>query len=231
MENTRKVVTESTFKEIELEQHHKRRRDEVMARSTSRKRLKPIGGPLGLTKEDALQAIAEKAKKEEEAAKKKENANFMKIWRWERDNILAKGIAARKEEKARIKRVKGFIKQGLPIPDADLMPIEDPEVSWKANDMTWKAEEARKAQAKNKHAKPTNGNESEGSIEFIIDTIGDHNLRLDARDKDEGVEGANAAEDVEEDLIRDQADFIRFEGDDEMDSGSDGDVQEQLGYY
>ena len=50
VENTRKVVTESTFKEFELEQHHKRRRDEFMAKANSRKRLKPVGGVLGLTK-------------------------------------------------------------------------------------------------------------------------------------------------------------------------------------
>ena len=230
VENTRKVVVESTFKEIELEQHHKRRREEVMARSTSRKRLKPVCGVLGLTKEDALQAIAEKEKKEEEMAKKKENANFMRIWRWERDNILARGVVARKEEKARKKRVKDFMKRGMQIPEVDLIPIEDPEVVWKANDVTWKAEEVRKQQAKNKHAKVTNGDESEGSIEFIVDTIGDHTLRLNARDKDEGVEG-NAGGDAEEDEIKGQADFIQFEAGDEVDSGSEDDVQEQLGYY
>lgn len=62
--------------------------------------------------------------------------------------MLAKGIIARKDEKARIKRVKEFTKQGIAVPDKDLTPIADPEVHWKTTDVTWLTEEVRKAKAK-----------------------------------------------------------------------------------
>ena len=154
-------------------------------------------------------------------------------WKYENENetTYSPKTSRREKKKAKIKRVKNFIKQNLSISNVDLMSIENPEVNWKTNDVIWKIEKIRKTQTKNKHVKSINGNESEKNIEFIIDTIEDHNLRLNAKNKDENVENANAVENVKEDLIKYQTDFIRFENDDEVNSGSDGDVQEQLGYY
>ena len=63
-------------------------------------------GVLGITSEDALAAMAEKRRKEDELIKNREHNNYMRMWRMERDNLLAKGIIARKDEKARLKRVK-----------------------------------------------------------------------------------------------------------------------------
>lgn len=52
----------------------------------------------------------------------------IKFWRTERDDILAKGIIARKDEKARIKRVKEYTKQGVEVPEEDKRAIVDLEV-------------------------------------------------------------------------------------------------------
>ena len=64
--NTRQIIAESEFKDYELSLHQKRRHDELMQKSASRKRLKPTHGGMGVTKEDALVAIAEKRRKEDE---------------------------------------------------------------------------------------------------------------------------------------------------------------------
>ena len=77
--HTRQIIAESHFKEYELSLHQKRRHDEIMQRATFRKRIKPTYGGLGITKKNALAAIAEKRRKEEEMIKKKEHNNFMRM--------------------------------------------------------------------------------------------------------------------------------------------------------
>lgn len=126
--STQQVMAESHFKDYELSLHQKRRQDELLQKTTSRKRLKPATGVLGITKEDALAAIAEKRRKEDELAKRREHNMYMKFWRTERDDVLAKGIIARRDEKARIKRIKDYIKRGVEVPDKDKDAIVDPEV-------------------------------------------------------------------------------------------------------
>jgi hypothetical protein len=58
---------------------------------------------------------------------KKVDAQFMKIWRMERDDVHIKGVAARKAEKARIKQVKEMTKDHLFISVELLQSIHDPE--------------------------------------------------------------------------------------------------------
>jgi hypothetical protein len=56
-----------------------------------------------LTKEDAERAIAKKQQKETKTKWRKEYNNIMKIWRMKKNEMHAKKIIARKNEKARIK--------------------------------------------------------------------------------------------------------------------------------
>ena len=113
--------------------HQKRRQDEVQAKSKSCKQLKPVNSELGVTKEAAEKMIAEKEKKEREAKAKKQHNAFLKIWRMERDAMIAARVAAPKKNKARQRKFKKLQKelkkQGLDVPsDFELcISISDPE--------------------------------------------------------------------------------------------------------
>ena len=137
-----------------------------------------------------------------------------------RDSVHAEGVIARKNEKIRIKHVKDLAKQGVSISGEMLNPIDDPEAIWKASDITWQTEETKKKTTKGvKDTHIFNDEEEETKTIFIMDTVGDQNLRFIG----------------EGDSIRLQKDFVAFEieeevGDDGEDSDED-DVQEQLGYY
>ncbi len=102
----------------------------------ARKRLRAESNNLGLTKEDAKQALINKLAKEKALNKKRSDAQFMKMWRMERDDIHIKRIAARKAEKARIKNLKELQKNINIIPDEMFWPISDLEAEWKATDPT-----------------------------------------------------------------------------------------------
>lgn len=201
--HTRQVIAESHFKEFELSLHQKRRHDELMHKTTSRKRIKPTSGGMGITKEDALKAIEGKRQKEEELAIRKERNNFMRGWRIERDELQAKGVIARKAEKARLKRVKNYTKRGVLVPDEDATPIVDPEMEWKAINPTWKEEEARKVEAKKRNKIRTNqSHDDEEDVEFIIDIVGDSNLRDAVVENDDFVafDETDGEEDVQREL-------------------------------
>ena len=75
-----------------------------------------------------------------------------------------------------------------------------------------------------------NDDENESNIEFIVDTIENHTLRLNAKNKDEKIEN-NANKNVEKNEIKKQTNFIQFETKDEVNSNSENDVQKQLNYY
>lgn len=81
----REVITNSIFKESELQMWHDKRLQELHGKRINRKRLRPQEG-LGLTKEDAMKEIAAKLRKEEALEKKRVENNFMKMWRMERDD-------------------------------------------------------------------------------------------------------------------------------------------------
>lgn len=62
-----------------------------------------------------------------------------------RDAKYAEGVIARKDERARARKVKELETKGIVIPpDSNLHPIPDPDVIWKDNGPTWKAEVARR---------------------------------------------------------------------------------------
>ena len=82
--------------------------------------------------------------------KKKEHANFMRIWRMKRNDIFNKEVIARKKKKARFKRIKNFTKQKIFIFVEDLTFIENSKMIWKTIDKTWKIEIARKEAIKSR---------------------------------------------------------------------------------
>lgn len=150
-----------------------------------------------------------------------------------------KGVAARKEEKAWVKHVKELTRQNITIPVDMLHSIEDPEAIWKANDPTWQIEEAKKEAKKQRQRGDTEADEAdtndegeddeaeaEAEITFLIDAIGDAELRRSF------LEGPGY------DPIRRQRDYVAFGmEEDYIDEGhvavdrDDNHVLEQLGYY
>ena len=92
------------------------RMQQLNSRKFSRKRLRPESGKLVVTKEDAEHALTMKLQHEKKAEKKREDNKFMKICRMERDEIHVKGMAARKVERDRVKRLKEMTKTLNPIP-------------------------------------------------------------------------------------------------------------------
>jgi hypothetical protein len=164
-------MTKSHLTEFELGIHQKRRLDDLLQKITSRKRLN-AANVRGLTKEDAERAIAEKQQKEAETERRKEYNNMMRIWRMERDEMHAKGVIARKNEKARIKQIKEMKKQGVFIPTELMTPIADPEAEWKSSNEVWNAEQEKKK------IKRRDENDENDDVQFIVDTVGDSNFGL-----------------------------------------------------
>ena len=130
------MIAESHFKDYELSLHQKRRHDELLQKSSSRKRLKSTTGVLGIIKEDALAAITAKRQKEDEMAKKKEHNMYMKFWRTKKDDILIKELIVRKNEKIKIKKVKKYTKQKIEMSNKDKCAIVNPKIEWKVSNLT-----------------------------------------------------------------------------------------------
>ena len=125
--NLKEVISNLLLKETKLKMWQKTRMKELHSKKISRKRLRPVSGKLGLTKEDAEQALATKLQKEVDAEKKQIDNNFMKMWRMERDEMHVKGVAARKAEKTRAKQLKELMKTYNSISHELFQPIPDPE--------------------------------------------------------------------------------------------------------
>lgn len=136
--NTKEVTSNSILKEAELKMWREKRARELQRKKISRKRLRSETGGLGLTKEDAVNALLAKMQKENEAEKKRVDA--MRMWRMERDEMHIKGVAARKDERNRVKKMKNFMKSSLAssIPDELTQSIPDPEAE------VWKLEEEKR---------------------------------------------------------------------------------------
>jgi hypothetical protein len=67
---------------------------------------------LRLIKESTTNVILAKMQKKNETEKKRIDDNFMKMWRIKRDKMHIKDVAARKDEK---NRMKNFIKSSLTL--------------------------------------------------------------------------------------------------------------------
>ena len=131
------------------------------------------------------------------------------------------GVAARKAEKARVRKLKDLMRQGLTIlPDSELLiPIPDPEAEWKATDVTWLEEEAiRIAKKSGVGVNEEEAEEEEGEgATFITDVDGDQLLQREFI--------------LQQDFVPfgdDSDGRVEFSGDD---SDSDSDIQERLGHY
>ena len=181
-----------------------------------------IDEKLDLIKEDALRMMNEKQRKKTEIEKKKKHNNFMRLWRMKRNDIHAKNVIARKNEKIWIKRVKKLIKQNFSVFIEDLVVINDSEVEWKANNDIWKQKEVRKLRLKIEKNESDDENENDEII-FLIDSIDDIQMTRISRVDD----------------ISKQSDFITFEDVenehelrliDEMNENSEN-VQKHLKYY
>jgi hypothetical protein len=72
--STKQVIVNSLFKETELQMWQTTRQKELNRKKFSRKRLRLETGNLGLTKENAEQAIAAKLQKEKDDEKKRVDA-------------------------------------------------------------------------------------------------------------------------------------------------------------
>lgn len=206
VQHTKGIVATSNLENYELAVYRSQRIKDITAKTSSRKRIKtPHSGSLGMTKENAERLIAEKHQSELIAEQKKERNNFMRMWRIERDDMYAKGVAARKLQKERVKNIKELMKQNVIIPDEMLHPIEDPEATWKATNEVWIAEEAKKKEKRcegirGKEMNNIHQDEEEEEIDrlFITDVIGDKNLA-------QFIHGKSTQNSIQE-----QDDFIRF---------------------
>ena len=147
---TQQMIAEFQFKNYELFLHQKRRQNELLQKFIFRKRLKSTIDVFEIIKEDVLAAIIEKRRKENELTKKKKHNMYMKFWRTERDAILTKKFIARKNGKARIKKIKEYIKRKIEMSDENKCAIVNPKIEWKATNFTWLADKAKKAQTKKK---------------------------------------------------------------------------------
>jgi len=111
------VQANSTIQQYELEMYKRQREEETTSRQTLRKRLRVVDEtPRGLTREHAIQLRDEKARKEAAQAQGKAHRAFIKIWRAERDSVLAQGIIARRKERDRAKIVRELLMDKREVP-------------------------------------------------------------------------------------------------------------------
>jgi hypothetical protein len=155
-----------------------------------------------LIKEDAEQIIADKRKKEMETERQKEYNNMMRIWRIERDEMHAKGVLTRKNEKARLRQIKEMTKRGIFILVEMMTPISDPETEWKISNDIWNAEQAKKQITKQK--------DDDDDVQFIVNTAGNSDL---------GIPGAR---------LHGQTDFVSFDFEDDE---NDVDLNDEDNYF
>ncbi len=167
--STKRIMTKSHLTKFELNIHQKRRLDDLLQKITSRKRLH-TSHVKELTKEDAEQTITKKQQKEAKTKRRKEYNNMMKIWRMKRNEMHAKEVIARKDEKARIKQIKKMKKQNVFIFMKLMISIADLEAKWKSSNEMWNAKQEKKK------IKRRNENDENDDVQFIVNTMNDSNL-------------------------------------------------------
>jgi CRISPR/Cas system CSM-associated protein Csm4 (group 5 of RAMP superfamily) len=112
-----------------------------------------------------------------------------------RDEMHAKGIIARKNEKARIKQIKKMKKQSVFISMELMTSIADLEAEWKSSNEMWNAKQEKK---KIKRRDENDENDENDNVQFIVNTMSDSNLSFQMNGQVEG-----------------QADYMTFDLDDE----------------
>jgi hypothetical protein len=109
-----------------------------------------------------------------------------------RNEMHAKRMLTRKNEKSRLKQIKNMTKRIIFILVEMMTSISDPKTEWKNSNDIWNVEQAKKQITKQK-------DDDDDDIEFIVDTTGDSGLGMTT--DDEGLRG--------------QADFVSFDFGDE----------------
>ncbi len=95
---------------------------------------------------------------------------MMKIWRIKRNEMHAKEVIARKDEKTRIKQIKKMKKQSVFIFMKLMIFIFDFEAKWKSSNEMWNAKQEKK------RIKRRDENNENDDVQFIVNTMNDSNL-------------------------------------------------------
>ncbi len=141
--STKRIMTKFHLTKFELNIHQKWRLDDLLQKITSRKRLQ-TSHVRELTKEDAEQTIEKKQQKEAKTERRKEYNNLTKIWRMKRDEMHAKEVIARKDEKTRIQQIKKMKKQNVFIFMKLMISIVDLKEKWKSSNEMWNAKQEKR---------------------------------------------------------------------------------------
>jgi hypothetical protein len=128
LKGTKEILTYSQLQEQELRVVQARRMEEMQRKVSKRKVAQKHGG---LSLRYAEVKLAEKARKEQELLKKKQDREFKKLLNIEMKMVHDQGIEDRKAEKERKKRVRELAQEGQEVPPELLIPILDREKEWK----------------------------------------------------------------------------------------------------
>ena len=153
---TRQVLTYSQLQETELRVHQKRRQEDLERKVNKRRVVHRREGPI--TGREVAERIADIRREEEEKEARQQAKDMKKLLSIEKKAKHKEGVEARKQERARIKKIKELTKLKQDIPPELQVPIPDPET-------IWKAEQVAVLQA----AEVTKDDE----VTFVIDTQGD----------------------------------------------------------
>ena len=159
IKGTKEIFTYSQLQEQELKVVQARRTKEVQRKVNKRKVVQKYGG---LTIRDTEAKLAEKARKEGELLKKKQDREFKRLLNIEKKIVYSQGVQDRRAKRERKKRVKELAQGGQEVPSELLVPIIDREAVWK--------EEAQLT------AQLAQEEEEDEEVLFTIDTQGDRSL-------------------------------------------------------
>ena len=105
---TRQVLTQSQLQESELRVHQKRRQEDLERKVNKRRVVHRDDGPI--TGREVARRIADIRRKEEEKEAQQQAKAMKKLLSIEKKTKYKEGVEARKQERARIKRVKELTK-------------------------------------------------------------------------------------------------------------------------
>ena len=164
IKGTKEILTYSQLQEQELRVVQARRIEEMERKVTKRKVIQKYGG---LSLRDAEVKIAEKARKEQELLKRKQDREFKRLLQIGKRMVHTQGLEDRKAERERKKRVKELVLGGYNVSPELLIPILDREKEWI---------EARQIQAQLAQEGEEKEVQDDNEVSFILDTEGDRSL-------------------------------------------------------
>ena len=119
--------------------HQKRRQEDLERKVNKRRVVHRNDGPI--TGREVAARIADIKRKEDEKVAREQAKTIKKFLSIEKKAKYKEGVEARKQERARIKKVKALTKAKQDIPPELQVPIPDPEAIWKAEQAVLQAEE------------------------------------------------------------------------------------------